>query len=66
LYFGIALLVGDQTELDLFYKLIPAPNESYTNLFWPANTAELDNFIKEKRKEEREAKKRQQEQRLLF
>jgi len=31
-------LVGTPTELELFYKLVPAPNEAYTQLFWPYDT----------------------------
>lgn len=51
-------LVGDRNELQAFYELVPAPNEAYTSLFWPGDTHKLDGFIKQKRKEEREAKKR--------
>lgn len=60
-------LVGTPEELEQLYNLVPAPNESYTNLFWPGDTSKLDEFIRNKRKEEREAKKRtKQVQEKLF
>jgi hypothetical protein len=49
-------LVGTAQQLDEFHALVPAPNEAYTNLFWPGDTKALDEFIRLKRKEEREAK----------
>ncbi len=49
-------LVGAETELALFDKLVPAPNEAYTQLFWPYNTDSLDNFIAQKLAEEKERK----------
>lgn len=62
-------LIGTPEQLKEFYAIVPAPNESYTNLFWPGDTKALDEFIKMKRKEEREAKKKKnqiQAQQLLL
>jgi len=50
-------LVGDETALNLFYTLVPAPNEAYTNLYWPGDSKALDAFIEKKRKEKRDIKK---------
>ncbi len=50
-------LVGTPDQVEQFYSLVPAPNETYTNLFWPGNTNQLDKMIQEKRQQEREAKK---------
>jgi hypothetical protein len=49
-------LVGSPEELELFNKLVPAPNEAYTQLFWPYNTETFDNFI-ERKLTERKAKR---------
>jgi hypothetical protein len=51
-------LVGTQEELEAFERLVPAPNETYSNLFWPHDTGPLDAFIKAERRKEREAKQR--------
>ncbi len=50
-------LVGSPEALDVFYKLVPAPNEAYTQLFWPYDTGELDKFVQQKKKEEKEKRK---------
>lgn len=50
-------LVGSPEALDIFYKLVPAPNEAYTQLFWPYDTGELDKFVQQKKKEEKEKRK---------
>ncbi|MBP2297097.1 hypothetical protein [Azospirillum rugosum] len=62
-------LIGDQADLDDFYKLVPVPQEAYCNLFWPIDTSGADLFIKEKRDEEkraREAARRKALQPTLF
>ena len=46
-------LVGSPKALEIFYKLVPAPNEAYTQLFWPYDTSELDQYIQQKKKEEK-------------
>jgi len=50
-------LVGDLDAIEFFYKLVPAPNEAYTRLFWPYNTERFDKFITRKRAEEKKKKK---------
>jgi hypothetical protein len=50
-------LVGGSGAVKDFYDLIPAPLETYTLLFWPGATRELDHHLSEKRKEEREEKR---------
>ena len=46
-------LVGSPEEIELFHQLVPAPNEAYTQLFWPYNTDALDQFIAEKLAEQK-------------
>lgn len=55
-------LVGTENELTRLDALIPAPNETYTSLFWPGNTTRLDDFIQRKKRIEREAKKQAKKQ----
>lgn len=47
-------LVGSPDMLDAFYELVPAPNEAYTQLFWPYDTSELDRYIQKKKREDKE------------
>ncbi|MEX0806163.1 MAG: hypothetical protein WD688_23010 [Candidatus Binatia bacterium] len=49
-------LVGSETELALFNELVPAPNEAYTQLFWPYNTDDFDQFIEKKLADEKARK----------
>jgi hypothetical protein len=49
-------LVGSDAELALFKQLVPAPNEAYTQLFWPYNTDSQDLFIQNKKAEEKAQK----------
>jgi hypothetical protein len=46
-------LVGSDTEILEFIRLVPTPNEAYTQLFWPYDTEKIDNFIQEKKREEK-------------
>ena len=46
-------LVGSPNALNRFRGMIPAPNETYTQLFWPQNTDTLDKFIQERRIEKK-------------
>lgn len=46
-------LVGSPEELNLFEALVPAPNEAYTQLFWPYNTSQYDQFLQVKVEEEK-------------
>jgi hypothetical protein len=57
-------LVGDLHELDRFYELVPAPNEAYTQLFWPYNTEAFDRYIEEKLAEEKRRKTEQKMARM--
>ena len=50
-------LVGGETALASFGKLVPAPNETYTNLFWLGDTSAVDNYLRERKKNEAEAKR---------
>lgn len=49
-------LVGTSAELVMFSELVPAPNEAYTQLFWPYNTAVFDRYIEQKLAELKAAK----------
>jgi hypothetical protein len=42
-------LVGSADELATFYKLVPAPNEAYSQLFWPYNTDIIDSYVAQKK-----------------
>ena len=53
-------LVGTETELKDFGSLVPAPNEAYTQLFWPYNTTAFDQFIEQKSAKKRLAKQRKE------
>jgi len=44
-------LVGSPEELNVFEALVPAPNEAYTQLFWPYNTSTYDQFLHAKLEE---------------
>ncbi|MGY0199017.1 hypothetical protein [Leptothrix sp. BB-3] len=46
-------LVGSPLELKLFETLVPAPNEAYTQLFWPYDTSQYDVFLQAKVDEEK-------------
>lgn len=46
-------LVGNPDELKVFEALVPAPNEAYTQLFWPYNTTAYDQFLQAKLEEEK-------------
>ncbi len=52
-------LVGSEYAMEMLRKYIPAPNETYTGLFSPFDTSELDKFLEERLKQEKEAKKQQ-------
>lgn len=49
-------LVGSPEQLQLFNRLVPAPNEAYTQLFWPYNTDSIDTYIVQKKAEEKARK----------
>ncbi len=46
-------LVGNSDEIELFHELVPAPNEAYTQLFWPYKTSHLDEYVQQKKEEEK-------------
>ncbi len=50
-------LVGSDKELKVFESLVPAPNEAYTQLFWPYNTKAIDDYVAEKQAEEKEKRR---------
>ena len=49
-------LVGSPEQLKIFNQLVPAPNEAYTQLFWPYNTDAIDTYIAKKKEEEKARK----------
>lgn len=51
-------LVGTPAELEAFERLVPAPNATYSNLFWQHDTGPLDAFIKTERHKERVARQK--------
>jgi hypothetical protein len=46
-------LVGSTSELASFHKLVPAPAEAYSQLFWPYNTDTIDKYIAQKQAEKK-------------
>jgi len=48
-------LIGSPDALKRFREIIPAPNETYTQLYWPQNTDIIDTFIQERRKAQKAA-----------
>jgi hypothetical protein len=52
-------LVGTPDELLMFKRLVPAPNEAYTQLFWPYNTDGFDAYLAQKKAEEKVRKANQ-------
>jgi hypothetical protein len=52
-------LVGTSDELLMFNRLVPAPNEAYTQLFWPYNTDRVDAYLAQKKAEEKARKANQ-------
>lgn len=58
-------LVGRDEAMKTFEELVPAPNETYTNLFWPDDFSELDKFIKDKREELKKLKEAQKSMRKV-
>ena len=50
-------LVGSEEELKVFESLVPAPNEAYTQLFWPYNTKAIDDYVAKKQAEEKEMRR---------
>lgn len=49
-------LVGSKESLRVFSKLVPAPNETYTSLFWLLDTDPIDNFLRAQKKLEKKSK----------
>ena len=47
-------LIGSPDQLALLNRLVPAPLEACTNLFWPGKTENLDAYILHRRKELKE------------
>lgn len=45
-----AYLVGNEHDLNAFHALVPAPNEAYTQLFWPYDTAAIDRYVSRRRR----------------
>ena len=51
-------LVGDSRALARFGELVPAPNETYTSLFWLGDTSTVDDYLRARKKKEAAAKKK--------
>ena len=50
-------LVGGHAALTVFAKLIPAPNETYTSLFWLGDTSTVDEYLQDRKTKEAAARK---------
>lgn len=53
-------LVGTRQELEQFYECIPAPNETYSRLFWHQDTKQIDEYFEKQYQKEKALKKKQQ------
>lgn len=51
--------IGSKEFLRTFLDLVPTPNEAYTDLFWIRETADLDEALRKRRKEEKERRRLQ-------
>jgi hypothetical protein len=51
-------LVGNESQLRHFYELLPAPNETCSNLFWHEDFEQLEKYINERRALEKKKTKR--------
>jgi hypothetical protein len=51
-------LVGRPAALTKFAELIPAPNETYTSLFWLGDTSPVDEYLRERKKKEAQEEKK--------
>ena len=49
-------LVGSKESLEAFSNLVPAPNETYTSLFWLLDTDPIDIFLRAQKKLEKKSK----------
>lgn len=50
--------VGQPEVVARFYDLVPSPNETYCNLFWPLNTVVIDKLVRERKEKEYEERRR--------
>jgi hypothetical protein len=50
-------LVGSPEALAKFHELIPAPNETYTSLFWLGDSSAVDKYMQRRKKKEAEQKR---------
>ena len=55
-------LVGSGEQIERFYGWIPAPNETYTYLFWHKNTKALDAFFQQQYEIEKANRKARKEE----
>jgi hypothetical protein len=50
--------VGKPELVNQFYDLVPSPNETYCNLFWPLNTEAADRLVRERKAKDDEQRRR--------
>jgi hypothetical protein len=55
--------VGEPEAIAKFHELVPLPNETYCNLFWPLNTEAADKQVKERKAKDEAERKRSASQR---
>jgi hypothetical protein len=49
-------LVGSDSDLKVFSRLVPAPNETYTTLLWLGDTSAVDQYFVNRKREEAKTK----------
>lgn len=49
-------LVGSDSDLKAFSRLVPAPNETYTTLLWLGDTSPVDQYFMNRKQEEAKTK----------
>jgi hypothetical protein len=50
--------IGQPEAVAEFYDLVPSPNETYCNLFWPIDTEAVDKRVRERKAKDDEARRR--------
>jgi hypothetical protein len=50
-------LIGTPDAIQQYHELVPAPNETYCNMYWPLDTTAIDAALQKKKAEEEEKRR---------